>query len=600
MKRVLAVILTLCLLLGAFPSFAEVDYASDYEAALKLAYNDLSNVQNVQEAIDMLKRLGSYMLSRGYVQYLGALADLAGEDPDMEKDILSISILAEAPTFVTDLEERGLPSCEELLQYMQARVLEQQADFAGAYDLYKTLMILDAPDRAIGLRMTINSTDSLVTVISRDENGSVLERRTEAISKGGEKTFTAKEFDGYELTPGSLRSVKVTVDSLGRQSHKEVVFVYRKLPDTVPVAVVYRTDVGKELARETVNVERGGSMTVEAKTFDGFDLVSGAAKKVQVFADNTGKLSQAEVVFTYRALLAYAKVAVVCQDEDGKQLRTETVLIDRGSSKTIMAASLDGYELTGTSSVKVTVDSKGKADKNRVVFKYKKIKPKVAAGDYVTFGHYPQTAAGNDNTPIEWLVLDVQDGRALLISRYALDVQPYNREDTDVSWEKCTLRTWLNETFLKKAFTAQEQGTILLTNVDNSASQGYSGFDPSGGNNTQDKIFLLSFAEANHYFGVQFETGFVAEPGKFLNKKSRVAPTAYAKSNGAKPNDIYKTLDCQFEFAVSWWLRISFPVKGRQKAEHVCSDGSLDCWYVIEDRLCVRPAIWIDLNCYIY
>lgn len=29
---------------------------------------------------------------------------------------------------------------------------------------------------------------------------------------------------------------------------------------------------------------------------------------------------------------------------------------------------------------------------------------------------YPQTASGIDRTPIEWLVLDVQDGKALLLS----------------------------------------------------------------------------------------------------------------------------------------------------------------------------------------
>ncbi|MBR4459048.1 MAG: leucine-rich repeat domain-containing protein [Clostridia bacterium] len=370
MKRVLAVILTLCLLLGAFPSFAEVDYASDYEAALKLAYNDLSNVQNVQEAIDMLKRLGSYMLSRGYVQYLGALADLAGEDPDMEKDILSISILAEAPTFVTDLEERGLPSCEELLQYMQARVLEQQADFAGAYDLYKTLMILDAPDRAIGLRMTINSTDSLVTVISRDENGSVLERRTEAISKGGEKTFTAKEFDGYELTPGSLRSVKVTVDSLGRQSHKEVVFVYRKLPDSATVSVVYRTDAGSTLETADVTISRGTAQTIHAKKFEGYELTT--ASSVTVRVDGKGRADKSRVEFIYRALPAFATVTVICRTDDGTQLSKETLQISRGTSKTVQAASFDGYKLTGASSVRVTVDTDGRADKSQVVFTYQR------------------------------------------------------------------------------------------------------------------------------------------------------------------------------------------------------------------------------------
>ena len=114
----------------------------------------------------------------------------------------------------------------------------------------------------------------------------------------------------------------------------------------------------------------------------------------------------------------------------------------------------------------------------------------------MTFGHYPQTSRGNDNTPIEWLILAREGNKALLLSRYGLDAQPYNKERACVTWEECTLRTWLNGTFLNKAFTAQEQAGIVLTSVDNSKSQGYIGWSTNGGNNTRDKIFLLSCREA--------------------------------------------------------------------------------------------------------
>ncbi len=55
-------------------------------------------------------------------------------------------------------------------------------------------------------------------------------------------------------------------------------------------------------------------------------------------------------------------------------------------------------------------------------------------GDYITFGRYPQTAKGNDNTPIEWLVLARDGQKALLISRYALDCQAYNSKYDDMTW----------------------------------------------------------------------------------------------------------------------------------------------------------------------
>ena len=206
----------------------------------------------------------------------------------------------------------------------------------------------------------------------------------------------------------------------------------------------------------------------------------------------------------------------------------------------------------------------------------------------MTFGTYPQTAEGNDSTPIEWLVLAREGNKALLISRYGLDVQPYNRESTDNTWEKCTLRTWLNGTFLNKAFTAQEQEGILVTNVDNSASQGYSGWGTSGGNNTRDKVFLLSYAEANKYFGVQHKSVSGAQD----NMKSRISPTSYARKQGAFTDSSYQTTDGTD--AGWWWLRSLSD--DQSFAAFVYYDGSLLGLNVDCDCAVVRPALWVNLE----
>lgn len=112
-----------------------------------------------------------------------------------------------------------------------------------------------------------------------------------------------------------------------------------------------------------------------------------------------------------------------------------------------------------------------------------------SSGRYVTLGTYPQSANGDDLTPIEWRVLARDGNKALLISRYGLDVQPYNSEKTDVTWETCTLRTWLNNTFFNKAFTSAEQATILTTTVYNFWTEGNTEWESGGGNTTQDRIF---------------------------------------------------------------------------------------------------------------
>lgn len=117
-------------------------------------------------------------------------------------------------------------------------------------------------------------------------------------------------------------------------------------------------------------------------------------------------------------------------------------------------------------------------------------------GGYVTFGSYEQdNNIDNGKEPIKWRVLeyDAVNNRALLLSHNGLDSQPYNAARGDITWEKCTLRKWLNGTFLNGAFTQREQASIALTSVDNSNGQGYIRWSTSGGKNSQDKVFLLSY-----------------------------------------------------------------------------------------------------------
>ena len=211
--------------------------------------------------------------------------------------------------------------------------------------------------------------------------------------------------------------------------------------------------------------------------------------------------------------------------------------------------------------------------------------PGKAIPEMVTFGRYPQTAGGKDKTPIEWLVLDYDaaNNRALIISRYGLAAKPYNAKLTEITWEDCTLRTWLNKDFLKTAFTAQEQEGILLTDVDNSRSEG-AGWNNKGGNNTQDRIFLLSAAEAKKYLGVTWDNS--------NNMKGRISPTAYAQKAGAWTSDSNKT--SEGAAAGLWWLRS--PGDRQDLAVTVMEDGTFNYIYVNSTAYCVRPALWISLE----
>ena len=66
----------------------------------------------------------------------------------------------------------------------------------------------------------------------------------------------------------------------------------------------------------------------------------------------------------------------------------------------------------------------------------------VSVGDIVTFGSYEQdNNLSNGKEAIEWLVLDIQDGKALLLSKYGLETKEYNTGDYEITWERSTLRS---------------------------------------------------------------------------------------------------------------------------------------------------------------
>ena len=223
-----------------------------------------------------------------------------------------------------------------------------------------------------------------------------------------------------------------------------------------------------------------------------------------------------------------------------------------------------------------------------------------SVGSYVTFGHYEQD--GNGAKPIEWEVLELSGNRALLISRYVLDVQPYNTPRLmDVTWETCTLRGWLNNEFLNAAFDANEQAmipTVTLSNPDNA----YRG--TIGGNDTNDKIFLLSVDEIRKYYS--FNSWYEEEQYGYCQKLITDA-TQYAIDKGvytdAIPEEDYidynleegYTSDVIGKRGAIWWLRS--PGSNSRCACGVCYYGNAGAYYnylVNFDKYGVRPALFVE------
>ena len=198
-------------------------------------------------------------------------------------------------------------------------------------------------------------------------------------------------------------------------------------------------------------------------------------------------------------------------------------------------------------------------------------------GKTITFGTYPQTAEGTDSTPIEWLVLAKEEDKALLISKYALDCVPYNTKDTDVTWETCSLRMWLNNHFYNRAFNVEEKQNIVLSKMTADKNPDPD-FSTNPGHDTNDNVFLLSIPEVNNYF-----KGYAS---------SKCAPTDYAVKHGAytdSSNRVDGRVSC-------WWLRS--PGYNSDDAAYVYDDGSVDNFGDVVDcsDLCVRPCVWVWLS----
>ena len=200
-------------------------------------------------------------------------------------------------------------------------------------------------------------------------------------------------------------------------------------------------------------------------------------------------------------------------------------------------------------------------------FVYNKSEYKV--GKTIEFGNYPQDKDGTEK-PIEWIVMKKEGNQVLLLSKYVLDAKPYNKELEDVTWETSDIRQWLNNEFYTTAFNKAEKAKIqtsLIKNEDNSK------YGTNGGNDTDDKVFLLSEKETETLFS---------------NKEERIAKaTEYATKSGVYVNE---------EKAACWWLRS--PGYKSDNAAEVDYDGWVyrHGYDVDGNHDGVRPALHLNLQ----
>ena len=201
----------------------------------------------------------------------------------------------------------------------------------------------------------------------------------------------------------------------------------------------------------------------------------------------------------------------------------------------------------------------------------------VSVGSTIKFGFYEQDGFSfNGKEEIEWKVLAIADNKALILSLYALDTVPYNDTLTSVTWDQCTLRTWLNRTFYNTAFDADLKEKIIASTVQAHNNPSYS---TPPGYNTTDEVFLLSITELNRYFS--------------SDEERKCGTTDYARARGVAVNTYYSV---NGKPTCRWWLRS--PGERSDSAVSVRNNGSFGPSgnAVNSTSSGIRPAMWIKID----
>lgn len=206
----------------------------------------------------------------------------------------------------------------------------------------------------------------------------------------------------------------------------------------------------------------------------------------------------------------------------------------------------------------------------------------------VWFGNYWQEDTNGDGKadqndakqPVKWRVLSVDGDDAFLLADKGLDCVRYNATGSEVTWETCTVRSWLNgygaeangeginygdSAFIHNVFSETERSAVRTTDVVNNNNPEYG---TKGENGTSDQVYLLSLDEVTN-----------KAYGSLSGGGSEWAEiTRYAEAQGAGRR---------------WWLRSSgsgcyAPVVG-----YYGDVGSIGYGY---DDVAVRPALHLDLS----
>ena len=255
---------------------------------------------------------------------------------------------------------------------------------------------------------------------------------------------------------------------------------------------------------------------------------------------------------------------------------------------------------------------------------YKDLK-NAKVGDKVVFGKYEQDIClSNGSDPIVWRVLEIKDGKALLLSEDVIDDHMFNNKQGDTTWETSSLRSFLNNDFYNDVFSDEEKAKIVNTHNENNSYADYlSSYwldnsyiefnninNVNNGNATDDKVFVLDLGEIRQYLG--------NEDGYY--------PTFASQDNGPKDYlGVWSKFGINFDYAAGGrisrpseaivrWSTVGFSTYHQDTTKHYANYwtrtmadnnqraiaindiGAFISFPTTADNVGVRPAIWVEVN----